>query len=321
MTGSVCDGTVEIAQSCGKMYDDEISYGGVKMPEPSESRPIPIPTEKISPKALICAMFRGMTYPKGVKAKPRYVYDYELELILEGSGFQYLDDKLYPVQKGDVLFRTPGHFTQGVMPYNSYLICFDLLGNGNKNPATYDPLAEKEIQQVYSNPILDVLPTVYHSTTSEVYYRLFDRVFQEMISPNPASAIVTKSCILQIIYQLYRDQLCSTRPSPHYSKIRKALRFIDDNLDSDLDLQTLSQHLSMSPFYFHKVFTAEMGITPNKHITKLRIEKAKRLLASSDYSISEIALQCGFKSTSYFGHVFKKNTGTSPSMFRQRYCF
>ena len=45
---------------------------------------------------------------QGARARPRYVYDYELELILEGSGFQHIDDRLYPVQKGDVLFRTPG---------------------------------------------------------------------------------------------------------------------------------------------------------------------------------------------------------------------
>ncbi len=291
------------------------------MPGHHQSEPIPVPTDKISPKALICVMFRGMPYPKGTKAKPRYTYDYELELILDGSGYEYIDDRLYPVQKGDVLFRAPGHFTQGIMPYNSYLICFDLIGDGDKDPASYDPLAKKEFQPVYSNPILDALPTIYHSTTSEVYYRLFDRVFQEMISPSPVTPIVAKSCILQIIYQLYRDQRNSTRPCPHYSRLRKVLKFIDENLDSDLNLQILAEHLSMSPFYFHKVFTAEMGTTPNKHITKQRIEKAKRLLASSDYSISEIALQCGFKSASYFGHVFKKSTGTSPSTFRQRYCF
>jgi AraC family transcriptional regulator len=286
-----------------------------------QPEPIPVPTDRIAPKVLTCVMFRGMTYARGTKAKPRYTYDYELELILEGSGYEYVDDKLYPVQEGDVLFRTPGHFTQGIMPYNCYLICFDLTGDGGKDPASYDPLAAKEFQPIYANPILDALPTVYHSTTSEVYYRLFDRVFQEMISPNSVSPIIIKSCILQIIYQLYRDQQDSCRPCPHYSRMRKVLRFINDNLDSDLDLQTLSEHLSMSPFYFHKVFTAEMGITPNKHITRLRVEKAKRLLASSDYSISEIALQCGFKSTSYFGNVFKKSTGTSPSTFRQRYCF
>ena len=283
--------------------------------------PIPVSTDRISPRVLICAIFRGMSYAKGTKAKPRYVYDYELELILEGSGFEYVDDKLYPVQKGDVLFRAPGHFTQGIMPYNSYLICFDLLGNEDKDPASYDPLAKKMFQQVYTNPILDALPPVYHSITSEVYHRLFDRVFQEMISPSQVTPIITKSCVLQILHQLYRDQGDVGRPSPHYAMIRKALRFIDDNLDGDLDLQSISQHLSMSPFYFHKVFTSEMGITPNKHVTRLRLEKAKRLLTNSDHSISDIALQCGFRSTSYFGYVFRKNTGTSPSVFRQRYCF
>lgn len=287
----------------------------------NRSKPIPLPTERISPRALICATFRGMTYPKGTKARPRHVYDYELELILEGSGFEYIDDRLYPVQKGDVLFRSPGPFTQGIMPYNSYLICFDLVGNDSKDPGSYDPLARKEFQQVYSNPILDALPAVYHSTTSEVYYRLFDRVFQEMVSPSQISPIVTKSCILQILHQLYRDQVDQDRPSPHHCTVRRALRFIDDNLDGDLDLQSVAQHLAMSPFYFHKVFTAAMGITPNKHITRLRLEKAKRLLANSDLSISEIAMQCGFRSTSYFGYVFRKSAGTSPSVFRQRYCY
>ena len=71
------------------------------MRQPAQSAPIPVPTDRISPRALICAVFRGTGYPKGTRARPRYVYDYELELILEGSG-SYRRPAL-PGQKGDVL--------------------------------------------------------------------------------------------------------------------------------------------------------------------------------------------------------------------------
>jgi AraC-like DNA-binding protein len=67
------------------------------------------------------------------------------------------------------------------------------------------------------------------------------------------------------------------------------------------------------------LFTKTMNITINEYITILRLEKAKGCLVTTDSSISEIALECGFENIPYFSYVFKRRVNVSPSQFRKKY--
>ena len=60
----------------------------------------------------------------------------------------------------------------------------------------------------------------------------------------------------------------------------------------------------------------EYGITPNKALNGIRIENAKKLLITSDLSISKISFYVGFATPSYFNRIFKEYTGETPKEFR-----
>ena len=68
---------------------------------------------------------------------------------------------------------------------------------------------------------------------------------------------------------------------------------------------------------FHNIFSAAVGKTPYEYLTRLRLEEAKRLILMGELSMSEIAEQCGFSSTSYFIQVFHKTAGVSPDKYRR----
>lgn len=63
-------------------------------------------------------------------------------------------------------------------------------------------------------------------------------------------------------------------------------------------------------------FKQETGQTVNQHLTQVRIENAKRLLAS--ISVTETAFEVGFNDSNYFSTVFKKQTGHTPNGFKKR---
>ncbi|MEM7184342.1 MAG: AraC family transcriptional regulator [Spirochaetota bacterium] len=111
---------------------------------------------------------------------------------------------------------------------------------------------------------------------------------------------------------------------PNYTKreyqnrINRVIDFIEKNLEEELSLGKLSGVANFSPHHFHRIFSANIGEPLNQFIQRLRLEKAAgKLLADSGTSITQIALDCGFSSSSAFARTFKDFYGTSASKWRE----
>jgi len=105
----------------------------------------------------------------------------------------------------------------------------------------------------------------------------------------------------------------------YINRINKVFTFIDENLDADLSLNTISEIAFFSPFHFHRIFKIITGETLNEYVTRRRIEKAANfLIHKSSISISELSLEIGFNKNSSFTRAFKKFYGISPTEFRTR---
>ncbi len=80
----------------------------------------------------------------------------------------------------------------------------------------------------------------------------------------------------------------------------------------------LSQKLGMSYPKMSKVFSEKTGVTLEKYLIALKIEKVKELLSSEEYTLSEIAFMFGYSSVQYLSNQFKKITGLTVSEFKQQ---
>ncbi|SRR5581483_4509520 len=81
-------------------------------------------------------------------------------------------------------------------------------------------------------------------------------------------------------------------------------------------LSALAARAGLSRFHFHRLFRQAFGCTPTQCRHQARIERAKTLVRSSACSLSEAALEVGFESLSAFSRAFRRETGLSPSQFR-----
>lgn len=286
-----------------------------------------ISIDQFSPIVLKSFLFtQGLNFHEGFRLKERYVYDYELEFFVYSKGGMTIDDKEYNISKGDVVFRRPGQFTQGVMPYSCYLICIDLLGNTGKDPQTYDFTKEQEFQNNYRNSLLDEIPPVFKPSNHLKYQEMFDLVLKEFINPRDFSGILLKSTVLKIIYEI-----CSDIKNPfinneninsaNYMAVKRAKEYIDSNLKQKITLSKLASIVNLSPTYFHKVFTETLGITPTEYTTNVRIDKAKELLVKTNLPVYEIAIECGYDNIPYFSYIFKNRINIAPGEFRKRHSY
>lgn len=104
----------------------------------------------------------------------------------------------------------------------------------------------------------------------------------------------------------------------YIKRINTILIYIDNNLDADLSLETISQIAFYSPYHLHRIFRAITNETMNAYIIRKRIEKTAALLIHrKEMAITEMALQYGFNSVSVFSRTFKKYYGQSPTEFRK----
>ncbi len=102
----------------------------------------------------------------------------------------------------------------------------------------------------------------------------------------------------------------------YIQRINRVIDYIDSHLDEELNLDRLAAVALFSPYHFHRIFTAFMGEPLNVFIKRLRLEKAARMLAGTEKNITEIALDCGFSSSSVFARSFREHYDQSATDWR-----
>lgn len=95
-----------------------------------------------------------------------------------------------------------------------------------------------------------------------------------------------------------------------------AIRYIEDNLDSKLDLETVATALHYSTYHLHRIFTKIVGLTIHEYVQRRQLTEAAKLLVFSKRPIIEIALISGYESQQAFTSIFKAMYKMTPADFR-----
>lgn len=103
-------------------------------------------------------------------------------------------------------------------------------------------------------------------------------------------------------------------PSRHLLRARD---LIDARYRDPLDVVDLARAARSSPAHFSRRFAGMFGSPPHRYLLERRIERAKYMLATTDASVLEIALDVGFAGAASFSKAFKRVTGTTPSAYRR----
>lgn len=97
--------------------------------------------------------------------------------------------------------------------------------------------------------------------------------------------------------------------------LARALAFMERNLGEEVGLDDIARAACVSRSHFARLFRVSMGDSPMGYLLRLRVERAKALLARNDQTICAIALALGFFDQSHFSRTFRRMTGQSPSQF------
>ncbi|OUN91126.1 MULTISPECIES: GNAT family N-acetyltransferase [Lachnospiraceae] len=98
--------------------------------------------------------------------------------------------------------------------------------------------------------------------------------------------------------------------------VSQAIRYIENNLDNKLDLETVATALHYSKYHLHRIFTKIVGLTIHEYVQRRQLTEAAKLLVFSKRPIIEIALISGYESQQAFTSIFKAMYKMTPADFR-----
>lgn len=100
--------------------------------------------------------------------------------------------------------------------------------------------------------------------------------------------------------------------------VNDVIAYLKEHYSERVENETLSEHFHFTSIYINRVFKREMGTTVRQYLISLRIDIAKELLSSGEYTPGEAAVLCGFDDYPHFSKTFKKFTGKSPKEYLPR---
>lgn len=153
--------------------------------------------------------------------------------------------------------------------------------------------------------------------TDEALRLLSQALLGDLRAGNPDGPLATEAVARALLGRLLlRQNKHPTGAAGH--PMERVMAHIEANLKGALTLEHLADVAGMSLFHFCRVFRDSLGVTPHQHILTQRMTQARRLLWSqSGMSMLEIALACGFGSSSHFAAQFKRHTGQTPLQWQR----
>ncbi len=103
------------------------------------------------------------------------------------------------------------------------------------------------------------------------------------------------------------------------TQLRKVFDYIDERYNEDITAREMAKYCNMSYSYFSRMFKRVMKKSFKEYLNYVRISKAEKLLISTNNTITEIALETGFTTSSYFISQFKAHKNISPKQYRLNY--
>ena len=238
----------------------------------------------------------------------------EILFIMKGSGTCTIHNTPHYVCRGDIVLINKGCL-RSFSP------------QGGTSPTLASSLGLKHLQMA-NLPEGHFLP----EGTSPIIkagssYPLMTQLLQQMnkISGGLPSPLHQEACnhLAQAFLLLILERYCRCSPEGSreppdsaYTLGQHIKAYLDSHYLEDLSLPQIANSLRISPYYMSHIFKECTGCSPMQYITQLRIAEDQNLLLSTQLSVTDIAMQCGYNNSNYFQSVFSKLVGIPPGKYR-----
>ncbi len=269
-----------------------------------------------------------MVYSKlGEGSYPTLNSGLSIKLVLSGSEKYRIGNKIHSLTPGKFLVVNKGKDLDCIIDHKNVAvgICIFL-----------SPVMVQDVHHVLSKPCEELLNAdLLHTQKNEFYENVFSFQSYQLgnLLENVGKKLTGKGKNIvvsdELFYNLAEQLIISQNEiSGHIQKIETvknstkqelfrrlfiAKELIDSNPGEKLDINSISRQAALSEFHFIRMFRQVFGFSPYQYQLKKRLNKAKQLLSSNCFTVSEVAVHTGFADVFSLSKAFKKEFGCSPS--------
>ncbi|MGG6312159.1 AraC family transcriptional regulator [Paenibacillus macerans] len=227
----------------------------------------------------------------------------ELFYVTGGTGEFLVRDERLPIKKHDVIIVNPNIEHTEISDFSDPLEYFVIGLNGISFISDEDTVPYVR----FRDPDKSILLYLY-------------KAFEEYSAKQEAYLELCRNLIQVILILVLRKKHVSINVSST-EKVQKEValvkNYIDVHFKSTITLESLAEEAHINKYYLSHLFKKTYGVSPVKYLNQVRMDTAKFLLESTNYSVLEISEIIGFKSQSYFSQTFKREIGLAPLDYRK----
>ncbi len=238
---------------------------------------------------------------------------YELTFVDRGRLHTEVDKTLYILEEKNLMIYGPGQFHTQSIPEGescSYVtIIFDMENIIEDSDEVSEYLLLNKVFG-YDKTIYDLIQSFVHESSTQIPYMhslmlcllketIIRLIQSEFIGKTPKSVLSTR--------HHYQDEL-----------LTQIIEYIHETICEPVTIAEICEKFSLSRSSLQILFKENVGKTPKKYISELKLDKSCQLIREDRYTISEIALLLGFNSIHYFSRAFTQKYGVAPSEFSKQ---
>ena len=244
------------------------------------------------------------------KEFPVHQHDfYEFEIVIDGAAKNSVDGVEETLCRGDFYCLCPTTIHKVTRESDDLLIY---------NVSVFLPDATTDLQRIVDGLSFPCKGKLDEETLPRIK-ALYDVLFDDVKRRTPNEKEKVSALALYILSELSENVSGgyeSTLGKSTNTHVQNAMKYTQMNFTSELKLSDVAKSVGVSECYLSSVFSSIVGSTFKEYLTLTRISHAKKLLTTTELSVTDIAFSCGFGSFSNFERVFKRNCGVTPKEYR-----
>ena len=248
----------------------------------------------------------------------------EVVLILSGEGLYELENTRCRIKKGDLLIVPPGlnHGYDQIetlelvnLTYEEQKLYFPLL-DAYELPLfeLFFPSGSRRLEtELFTRPLLHLTDHEVDSTSQKLL-----QLQNFLRNPGNGNCFKAQGIFMEIISSLAEKENENVISKWNFQKLGSVFELMHSHFNRQITVDELAAEACTSTRSFLRQFKkATGGITPMEYLLNLRLQHGAKMLYSTDYSISEIAIMCGFCDSSHFSKCFTRRHRQSPRSYRK----